>query len=152
MRQDLRKTYGLVKTKTSFSCRKPNCIPLLTSSFFRVSPNPSASPTAHQYMLKSRSCTLRTTAQTENFNMVSKLRIRKSLHRWRKKHSFVIRMRDQQTYLLVTKLGKFGVNDCDTVLPCSESDDRDGKEIGPLHFGHFKGVYGEPLMEIQSVR
>lgn len=37
-------TYGLSTTKTSSSCRSPKVIPLLTSSFFLVSPSPSASP------------------------------------------------------------------------------------------------------------
>lgn len=37
-------TYGLSTTKTSSSFRRPRASPLLTSSFFRVSPSPSASP------------------------------------------------------------------------------------------------------------
>lgn len=107
-------------------------MPLLTSSFLRVPPSPSASPVCDISGVLGRR-QQRTAAQTQNLDMIAQIRVRQRQQRRRKEHGFIIRMRDQKTDALVAQLGKSGVRDADRVQPGGDEDEGDGEDNEPLH-------------------
>lgn len=80
---------------------------LLTSSFLRVSPKPSASPWELSVEdLYEFWGSPRTTAEAQDLDVVPKRRIGQTDHGGRKEHGLVVGMRDEEAYPLVADRGE----------------------------------------------
>lgn len=108
-------------------------MPLLTSSFFLVSPNPSASPDKHGQRNQIGRAYILTTAQTQYLDMIARRRIRQRQQRWRKEHRLIVRMRYQQAYPLVLQEGKPPPRGPHRVQPTHNDQKRNREQRSPEH-------------------
>jgi hypothetical protein len=94
-------------------------MPLLTNSFLRVSPSPSAFPLRCQLQEQLRGAPKRglTTAQTQDLEVISQRWLRERKQSRRKEHSFIIRMRNEETDPLVQKFGEAAFRYAHCVVP-----------------------------------
>lgn len=88
-------------TNTSSSFLNPSSIPLFTSSFFLVSPKPSASPGKYDQRNPISDASTQTTAQTQDLDMIARLWLGQGQKRGGEEHSLIVRVRYQQAYSLV---------------------------------------------------
>lgn len=75
----------------------------------------------------------RTTAETENLDVIARFRSRQSKECGRKEHCFVIGMGDEKADALVAETGKGSPYDLRGVEPCCRQDHGDGKSKVKLH-------------------
>ena len=75
----------------------------------------------------------RTTAQTENFEMVTCFRSRQSEQCRREEHCFVVRMGDEKADALVAGSGKRCLRDLRGIQPCCRQDYGNGEGEVELH-------------------
>lgn len=92
-------TYGLSTTKTSSSLRNPRARPLLTNSFFRVSPRPSASPVYAKLVRREFACGEGegeglTAAETKDLDVVPQFGFCEGENGGREEHGLVIGVGD----------------------------------------------------------
>ena len=120
----------------------------MTSSFFRVSPNPSAFPVGPP----PRQCSglaqclrgmPRTAAQTQNLDVVPRLGPREGQDRRRKEHGLVIGMGDEEADALVAQRGEARGHDRHRVeVRAGEEDDEGAEGQQPVHGGR-EGLAGD---------
>lgn len=73
----------------------------------------------------------RTAAQTEDLDVVARLRRRQGEERGGEEHGFVVRVGDEEADALVAEAGEGRPYDLRGVQPCCREDDRDGEgEVG----------------------
>ena len=87
----------------------------------------------------------RTTAQTEDFEMVARFRSRQSEQCRREEHCFVVGMGDKKADTLVAESGERGPRDLRGIQPCCCQDYGDGKgevELHALLIGMEAGTLG----------
>lgn len=75
----------------------------------------------------------RTTAQTEDLDVIAHFRSRQSKQCGRKEHCFVIGMGDEKADALVVETGEGSPCDLRCVEPCCRQDDENGKSEIELH-------------------
>ena len=75
----------------------------------------------------------RTTAQTEDFEMVARFRSRQSEQCRREEHCFVVRMGDKKADALVAGSGERSLRDLRGIEPCCRQDYGDGEGEVELH-------------------
>ena len=102
-------------TSTSDSSLTPSIMALLTSSFLRVSPRPSALPVESMCQVGVLLCEEkgRTAAETEDLDMVASLRPGECQDGRRKEHGFIIWVGDEQADALVSQDGEARAHNAD---------------------------------------
>lgn len=132
----VRKAYVSSITSTSSLCPRPSCSALFTSSFFLISPRPSASPTTSGQLLQCRAewsvppCL--TTAQTQYLYVIAKVRLRQCQQCRRKEHCFIVGMGNEEENPLSLQRWE-GAAKLRRVQPEAEQQDGHRDPGDPIH-------------------